>query len=198
MKITAIKQQERLKERYSIFVDEKYSFSLNADTLLEQRLHVGQELDEPSITVLKKLSADDKAYGLTLAYIARRQRSEWELRDYLKRKGYEPELAQQIVERIRRIGFINDKAFAEAWVRNRRQLKSASTRRISQELKQKRVSETIITEVLQSDEVDDRAALQEMIAKKRRQTKYQDTLKLMQYLARRGFSYDDIKQALAE
>jgi SOS response regulatory protein OraA/RecX len=35
-----------------------------------------------------------------------------------------------------------------------------------------------------------------VIERKRRQTKYQDDTKLMQYLARQGFGYDDIKSAL--
>jgi SOS response regulatory protein OraA/RecX len=39
-------------------------------------------------------------------------------------------------------------------------------------------------------------ALQELITKKRRQLRYQDSQKLMQYLARQGFGYEDIKSAL--
>ena len=38
--------------------------------------------------------------------------------------------------------------------------------------------------------------LKELIERKRKQTKYKDDLKLMQYLTRQGFSYDHIKTAL--
>jgi regulatory protein len=198
MTITAIKQQERLKGRYSIYVDEKYAFSLSADALLNAKLHNGQELDEQQLKTYKKLSQDDKAYGLALAYVARRMRSEWELRDYFRRKGYELDLADQLIARLAALGFINDEAFAEAWVRNRRLLKPVSRRRLIQELKQKRIADDIAEQVLQGDETDDRQVLRELIVRKRRQTKYQDKLKLMQYLARQGFSYDDIKSVLAD
>jgi regulatory protein len=197
MTITAIKQQERLKSRYSIYIDGKYAFSLSADVLLEQKLHTGQALDEQQLKAYKKLSADDKAYGLALAYVARRMRSRHELTDYFRRKGYEQELGVQILHKLTALGLVDDQAFAEAWVRNRRLLKSVSKRRLTQELRQKHVAEDIIEKVLTKDEVDERTVLRELIAKKRRQTKYQDNLKLMQYLARQGFGYDDIKHALA-
>jgi len=198
MNITAIKQQERLKGRYSIYVDEKYAFSLSADALLEQGLHNGQELDEQQLKAYKKLSADDKAYGLAIAYVARRMRSRWELSDYFRRKGYDDDLSKQLLERLDRLGLVDDEKFAEAWVNTRRLLKSVSKRRLSQELKQKRIADDIIEQVLSEDETDERAVLRELIARKRKQSKYQDNLKLMQYLARQGFSYDDIKLVLNE
>lgn len=197
MNITAIKQQERLKSRYSIYVDDKYAFSLSADALLGQQLHNGQEIDEQQLKAYKKLSADDKAYGLALAYVARRMRSRWEITDYFRRKGYEAALGEQILTKLERLGLVDDQKFAEAWVRNRRLLKPVSKRRLVQELKQKRLAEDIIDQALQEDETDERTVLRELIARKRRQTKYQDNLKLMQYLARQGFGYDDIKSALA-
>ncbi len=198
MTITAIKQQERLKGRYSIFVDEKYAFSLSADALLDERLHSGQELDEAQLKVYKKLSQDDKAYGLALAYAVRRMRSEWEFRDYFRRKGYEPELGEQILVKLAGYGFVDDYKFAEAWVRNRRMLKPVSKRRLVQELKQKRVADEVIDRVLIEDEAEEKDVLRELVQKKRKQVKYTDNLKLMQYLARQGFGYDDIKKALEE
>lgn len=198
MTITAIRQQERLKGRYSVFVDEKYAFSFSADALLDQQLHVGQELDEAQLKAYKKLSADDKAYGLALAYVARRMRSTHELTDYFRRKGYEEPLGTQILHKLEKLGLVDDQKFAEAWVRNRRLLKPVSKRRLTQELRQKRVADETISQVLAEDETDERSVLNELIARKRRQTKYQNDLKLMQYLARQGFSYDDIKSALTQ
>jgi regulatory protein len=198
MKITAIKQQERQKGRYNVYVDEKYAFSLSADALLAEKIVPGQSLDEAQLKTYKKLSADDKAYGLALAYVARRVRSEWELRDYFRRKGYDPELSEQILAKLAKLGQVDDAKFAEAWVRNRRLLKPVSKRRLMQELRQKRVADDIIEQVLAQDETDENQVLKELIKRKRKQAKYQDNLKLMQYLARQGFGYDDIKHALAE
>lgn len=198
MTITAVKQQERLKGRYSVYVDEKYAFSLSADALLAEGLHAGIELDAVQLGIYKKLSADDKAYGLALAYVARRMRSRWEIADYFRRKAYDTALADQLLLRLERLGLINDETFAEAWVRNRRLLKSVSQRRLLQELRQKHVSDAIIQTVLAADETDERSVLRQLAARKRTQSRYRDPIKLMRYLVGQGFSYDDVKTALGQ
>lgn len=196
MKITSIKQQERLKGRYSIYVDDKYSFSLSADALLAEKLANGQEIDAQQLKAYKKLSADDKAYNLTLAYVARRLRSHWELTDYFRRKGYDEALSAEILNKLESLGLIDDLRFARAWVNDRRLLKAVSKRRLIQELRQKRIADDVIQRVIGEDETDERETLRELIERKRKQTKYHDNLKLMQYLARQGFNYDDIKSML--
>lgn len=196
MKITAIQQQVKRPERYSIFVDGKYSFSFGESALLEQGLRIGQELSEQEVHELKKRSSDDKIYNAAIRYIAMRQRSEWEITSYLERKGAEPALQTQILNKLSDYGYVDDEKFAAAWVENRRLLRPISKRKLQQELKVKRVSNEVIEKVLQGDETDELAVLKALIIKK--QPRYPDRLNLMQYLARQGFQYDDIKTAISE
>jgi regulatory protein len=198
MKITAITQQEKLKNRYSIFVDEKYAFSLSDVALLDAKLFAGQELTEVELKGYKELSADDKMYGLVLRYVAIRQRSEWEIETYLQRKQCPVPLQEKILKKLHANRLIDDSVFAEAWVSNRRLLKPVSKRRLQLELTQKHVSHEIIEQVLAEDETNEGDVLKELITRKRKQTKYQDNEKLMAYLARQGFGYGDIKSALNE
>lgn len=196
MKITAIKQQIKRADRYSVFVDEKYSFSLSESALIAYRLASGQELTGAELAELKKAAGLDKAYGLALRYVAIRLRSEGELADYFRRKQIDPEAAKQIVERLRSSGLVDDAVFARAWVANRRLLKSVSRRRLQLELRQKHVAADIIDSALREDEGSDRQALRELVDKKRH--RYPEPQKFMQYLARQGFGYDDIKSVLSE
>lgn len=194
MKITAIKQQVKRPDRYSIYIDEKFAFGLSEQGLLESRLATGQDLDAAQVKALTATAAVDKAYGNALRYVVMRPRSIWEMQTYLRRKQIDEPVAEQIVERLTNLNLLSDEAFADAWVANRRLLKSTSKRRLRQELQQKRVAERIIDRVLQEDETDERSVLAQLIEKKRR--RYADDTKLMQYLARQGFGYDDIKAAL--
>lgn len=196
MNITAIKAQVKREGRYSIFVDGKYAFSLSAEALLDAHLVTGQELSQVKLTEYKRLSQEDKAYNLALAYVARRMRSEGELHDYFRRKQYAPELAEQILGKLRRLKFVDDAEFARRWVENRRLLKATSTKKLRLELRQKKVSSDIIQTVLAEDETDERQLLRELVEKKRKISRYQDDQKLMMYLARQGFTYDDIKAAI--
>ena len=79
-----------------------------------------------------------------------------------------------------------------------RLLKPTSRRKLVNELRKKHIANEIIDQAIGSEDEDERSALREVIERKRRQSKYQDNEKLMQYLARQGFSYGDIKEALEE
>jgi regulatory protein len=195
-KITDIRQQQKRRDRYSVYVDGKYVCSFSEGELLRLGLHRGQRLNEEELARLKDESHQDKAYMKALDQLSRRPRSEWELRDYLKRKGYADESAGRVIERLSKLGYVDDGDFARRWVENRRLLKPVSKRRLRQELKQKRVGESIIESVLEEDAADERQVLKDLIERKRRQAKYQDDLKLKQYLSRQGFSYDDIRSVL--
>ena len=77
---------------------------------------------------------------------------------------------------------------------NRSQAKGISRRKLEAELRAKGVEEYVIKRFVQESPRNDADELQKIIAKKRK--RYPDEQKLMQYLARQGFSYDDIMAAL--
>jgi regulatory protein len=196
MRITAIKQQVKDHSRYSIFIDDVFSFGISETALIESGITKGQEISEDQIAEFKDSAAVDDAYNKTLGLIARRLRSEWEIRDYLKRKHYDIENINLIIARLYKRNWLNDEAFARMWVENRRLLRSASARRISQELKAKHVSDTIIQKVLEEDSTEDNTILTTLVERKRKQTRYQDDQKLLAYLIRQGYNYQDVKQAI--
>lgn len=198
MKITAIKQQVKRQDRYSIYVDEKYLFSFSQLELQNSGLRVGREVTEQDLTELQSTAVIDKAYDRALNLISHRSRSEGEIRDYLRRKDLMDNDITTVVNRLTDRGYLDDADFAKRWVATRRLLKSTSKRRLAQELRQKHVADDIIQLVLEEDETDEHQVLRELVERKRKQTKYQDNLKLMQYLSRQGFNYEDIKTALMD
>jgi len=196
MKITAIKNQAKDKSRYSIFVDNKYAFSLSERALIDSKLAQGDELDKSEVDRLKKLSGDDKLYTRALKLVASRPKTDGETRDYLRRKDASPALIDSILNKLSDIDLINDKKYAKSFVNDRILLRPTSRRKIIAELKKKHIKQTTIDEAL-AGYTGDPSALEQVIRHKRRQEKYRDNLKLMQYLARQGFNYDDIKSALS-
>lgn len=196
MKITSIKQQAKRVDRYSIFIDEDYAFSLSEGSLLDSRLAKGDELTRQQVEDFKQLSADDKLYNLVIRYIAIRPRSQWEIETYLDRKDSPAPKIEQITNKLSRLGLIDDTKFAQAFVNDRRLLRPTSRRKMIIELKKKHVANDTIMAVVGNESADERHALVDIVQRKRKQTRYQDDLKLIQYLARQGFSYGDIKAAL--
>jgi len=194
MVVTDIKQQVKVAGRYSISVDGKFAFGLSESALLESGLHVGLNLTDDQFREFKKAAGLDKIYGASLRYVAMRPRSRWEITNYLQRKGAAPEQSDQVIQRLEKIGMVDDHKFAQSWVESRRLIKPTSVRKLRLELRQKQVASDIIDSVLSEDPTNDQETLKQLIAKKRKS--YPDDTKLMQYLARQGFGYDDIKNAL--
>jgi regulatory protein len=196
MKITAIKPQIKKTERLSIFVDGVYSFSLSQDELLRQKLTPNQELSKQELSRLKQLSSDDKIYINVLRFVSMRPRSEGEVKSYLVRKKLNASRAQQILNKLTNLNLVNDKSFAGSWVDSRQLIKPRSSRQLQQELRRKNIPKEIIETTLADKQIDEIANITKIINNKRRQPRYRDDQKIIQYLARQGFNYGDIKAAL--
>ncbi len=209
MKITALKVQVRDKNRVSVFVDGSYSFSLDITQVAELGIKSGKEYDEAELAALKDESQFGKLYTRSLEYVLTRPRSQREMRDYLYRKtrstrtkegavkeGVSVELTERVFARLAEKGYLNDEKFAQFWVENRNLRKGTSMRKLQAELRAKGVDTAIIERTLADVERTDSQEIEKIIAKKA--GRYDDQQKLIAYLARQGFSYDDIKQALQD
>src|SRR3990167_2417724 len=98
MKISSIKQQVKNPERVSIFVDDKYSFSLSLDELVGQKLKKDKELGAADVKRLKKLSDDGILRARSLEWLLNRPHSICEFEDYLYRKKADPELSEALIQ----------------------------------------------------------------------------------------------------
>ena len=199
MKVTSITQQAKSPDRVSVFVDGKYSFSLSLDQLLEHKLKKDQELDEAQLKQLKQASQDGKLLARTLEWLLMRPHSEKELRDYLYKKKVDKTQIQGIVDHMRSRRYVDDHAFA-TWFADNRRRKNKSTKAITAELRSKGISpltiQSIVTDAMSSTSEDQ--ALKEMINKLSKRPRYaSDQQKFMRYLISKGFSYEQVKQALA-
>lgn len=208
MKITSLKIQVRDKSRVNVSVDGKYRFSLDINQVAELGVKTGAEYTEEQLVELENESQFGKLYTRSLEYAFIRPRSHRELRDYLYRKtrdtrtqtgqvkkGVSVELTQRVFDKLVEKGYLDEEKFARFWVENRNLRKGSSKRKLQMELMAKGVERTIIDQVLGTTERSDQDEIQKIIAKKAR--RYDDQQKLMAYLVRQGFSFDDVKQALA-
>ncbi len=193
-------------------VDGVYRFSLDVFQVADLGIRIGKEYTEQELVELETESQFGKLYGRALEYTMIRPHSAREVRDYLWRKtrttkyksrqgeikereGVSQAVADRVFDRLTEKGYIDDEKFARFWVENRNQRKGSSARKLRSELQAKGVENGVIDAALGETSRSDEDELAKMIAKKR--SRYPDEQKLMQYLARQGFSYDDIKTALS-
>lgn len=212
MKITAITLQQKNKNRVNIFVDGSYKFSLDVFQVAQLGIYKDKEYSSSEINAFETESEFGKVYARALEYCLLRPHSSREVKDYLFRKtrdakkrnrktgeistqeGISESLASRVYDRLEQKKYIDDEKFARFWVENRNTTKGMSHRKLQFELQSKGVSQQIINECLTETDRSDQVEIKKIIAKKAK--KYSDTQKLMQYLARQGFTYDDIKNAI--
>jgi regulatory protein len=197
MKITDIKQQVKRKDRYSIYIDDKYIFSLSEAEFVSSGFRKGDSLSTKELENYKAKSEEGKAYDRMLRFISVRMRSRWEVEQYLKRKGYVDSLAKSLLVKAEKLGLINDEGFAKQWVEWRTNSGGRSKKKLSAELYQKKIDPEIINQVLSEiDEQTEIDQIKNVIARKSRLSQYQDKQKLVAFLARQGYSYYLIKRAV--
>jgi regulatory protein len=207
MKITGVSAQQKDKNRINVMVDGVYRFSLDIFQYAELGIKIGKDYTEEELIALETESQFGKVYARALEYCLMRPHSGKEVQDYLYqktrdtraktggvKKGVSSVITARVFDRLVEKGYINDEKFARYWIENRNLTKGASKRKLQAELRAKGVESAIIERFLSESDRDDASELQKIIAKKR--ARYPDEQKFMQYLARQGFSYDDIKQAL--
>ncbi len=187
--ITDLKQGVKNPNRVNVFIDGKFSFSLDIAQVVDLGVKVGTKLSTEKLAELKKASEFGKLYQRALEWALVRPRSEKEVRDYLYKKVFERKLDKDyidlIVTRLKEKKYLDDLVFAKYYVENRFVKKGISRRRLSLELMKKGVAKEIIAEVL--DGRNDEEEILKMIAKKR--GRYDDE-KLISYLCRQGFSFE--------
>lgn len=201
-RITELKPQKNRTDRYNLYLDEVYKFPVSANTVLTAGLHVGMEIDEDELEQIRQTAEVGNAHDKALSYLDLRRRSVKELRDYLRRKEYESETIDKVIDRLINANLLNDEEFARAWVRDRLLLKPKSKRALSVELAQKGINRTIVDSVLgEMEEGSEQQALKEAINRKLRQSKYtnrENDDKLIAALMRDGYQYADIRSCLLQ
>lgn len=197
-KITALSVQKRNRERVNVYIDDEFAFGLAY--VAAARLRVGQELSPDEINALQSQDTIEKAKDNAYRLISLRPRSIAEIQRSLKKKGYDPEVIEQVINRLVELDFLNDETFAQYWVEQRDTFKPRSHMALRQELQQKGISRSIIDEAITAS--DETTAARTAAEKKARQlARYQEDefkKKLGQFLQRRGFRYALIKEIIDE
>lgn len=201
MKITKIERQRR-KNRVNIYVDDDFALGIDEEVMIKYNLKVGMEVDNSFIEDILLAEEENNALNDALNFLSYRQRSEKEVYDSLKRKGYAEENIEKVILSCKDKSYINDKNFAEAFMRDKVNLNKFGPERIKHELRLKGVSRNIINEVIDFDRSDQYELAKEIADKKiysyRNDDKKAIYRKMSGFLQRRGFSYDIISKVVKE
>ncbi|BBX03103.1 recombination regulator RecX [Mycolicibacterium moriokaense] len=151
---------------------------------------------------------EEQAKSLCLRLLTARARTRAELEAQLAKRGYPDDVSAKVLDRLAHVGLVNDKDFAEQWVRSRRVNAGKGKRALAVELRNKGVNDDVIDATLADiDAGAERQRAEQLARDKLRREKLADdddtkvARRLVGMLARRGYSqtmaFDVVKTALA-
>jgi regulatory protein len=150
---------------------------------------------------------DEQAHEVCLRLLTVRARSRAELHAQLTKRGYPDDISSRVLDRLAQVGLLDDVAFAEQWVRERRTNAGKGKRALAAELRTKGVDPEVIAETLDSVDAGEwRVRAEELVATKLRRESLDDetkvTRRLVAMLARRGYNegmaFDVVSTQLAQ
>jgi len=202
MQITLIEPQKKRKDRYNIYIDGEFRFGLDEGVVARFGLYEKKEISEKEIEQIEKEEVVAKAFNAAANFLRARERSEKEIRNKLRTKEYSENIIEKVLEKLKELNLVDDKRFAEMFVRDRMKLKPKGKKSLEIELKQKGIDNKIILEVLDHliNSESEKELLERVLEKAKK--KYGDLSvlenkqKIVRYLISRGFSYDLINSNL--
>jgi regulatory protein len=198
--ITALGPTKRDPDRIAVDLDGSFAFALPAQLVVDERLDIGDTLDADRVSGLLASDQASRATEAALVFLAYRPRSEKEVRDRLRRAGYEQEAIEHTISRLHEWRYLDDADFARRWVENRTAHRPRGKRLLQQELRHKGIDSETVREVIDDADLDETGAA-EALARRRLPAYAGDDLiavrrRLGAYLARRGYGYDVVRVAL--
>ena len=188
------------KGRFSLFSGGEFLFSIDGETLLKNKIEISSSLSSEELVLLKSASDSRRAKDKALNFISLRDHGGEELYKKLV-KTFDEYTARYAVDEMKRLGLVNDEAFAQHRAKHLIEVQRVSMSAAKQKLRALGLDKEIIAQALeQCDDEGELANVKALIAKKyaRKLAAEQGYKKVAATLMRLGFSYGVVKQALAE
>ncbi|MBC8596109.1 regulatory protein RecX [Qingrenia yutianensis] len=195
MKITDITPQKNNKNRVSVFVDGKYSFSLDDTDMVRLKVKIGSEITENEIEIFNKECNLSKARMRLMQVINRKAASRKMLFDDLAKHGYDREIIDIALDEFERLGYIDDEVFALEYAKSAYSFKRHGKIRIVSDLTHKGVPREIAQNAVDDLDTDERSNIEEIIRERFMHidfSDYKEKQRVVRYFASRGFNFSDI------
>ena len=188
-------------KKFKVTLSDGRTVYVDSETAIKFHLDTSTEYDEEEFEEILSDSEYNNAKNRAFNILEYRAHTEKELFDKLCQKTDE-QTANAVVEKMRDIGLVDDRALLRDKLENLLKVKKYGTIRVINELTLKGFDRDEIRETIEEMEYDEYSTICEIIEKKYLEELTEGDIKTRQKvvaaLMRRGFSYDDVKSAINE
>ena len=193
--ITNLEVQKNNPERINLYLDDKFYCGISVELVIKNHLKVGLEITKDSLDELVLEDEKGKALSKAVKYISSNLKTTRQIRDYLKKKDYNPNTIEYVIDKLKEYSYLDDEAYCKAFISTYShkygKLKIIST------LKSRGVSDKTIDNVF-SEEINLKDSIESVANKylKNKERNSETYLKLSRFLYSRGYEFDDINRLI--
>ncbi|MGE5674638.1 MAG: regulatory protein RecX [Mycobacterium leprae] len=196
--LTAMEPQRKEPKRRSIYVDGRFVLGLHEESIILAGLKTGKPVDGARLVVAYRLDQEKRAWDEALFLLSITARARREVERKLTSR-YSPEVAESVLARLDRGGWLDDREFARSYVRSK---PAFGPQRLQQDLIRKGVDRQVAQAAIAElrDESDSFGAAREAAAARLSRMGEVDRTtaerRLASFLARRGYGFETISAVL--
>ena len=196
MRVTKIEQQNKNENKYNIFIDDNYVFSLHINDINYFKIKENEIISEEKYNYISEnlmyLKAQDKA----IKYIAFKLRTKNEVYLKLEENLFKDDIIEKVIDFLEKNKYIDDENFCELYMKESVK-KFKGKFLIKVELRKKGISNLIIDNTFSNNPIDEVYYARNFVSRKFGNLDFDDFSKkkrIFSALQRRGYSYDIIKE----
>lgn len=196
--ITNLEIQKKDDRRVNLYLDDKFYAGISIELVMKHHLKKGVEIEKSDLDSLILEDEKGKALDKAVKYISSTLKTTKQIRDYLKKKEYNPQTIDYVIDKMQEYKYLDDEAYAKAFISTYSN-KYGKLKLVSA-LKSKGVCENVIDSVLSAEDLKMENSIETTANKYlRNKPRTNETyMKLSRFLYSRGYEFDDIKSLINE
>ena len=203
-KIVEINPQVRNPQRKTLIFDDGSVFGISEDVFISNKFVIGSEISDEFYDKITNDELRSKVYNSAVRLLGYRMRSCTELKDRLIEKKYPIELIEDNIDKLLKMGYLNDEEFAIAFAHDKVKSKNLGPIALRIEFLPHKIEsqllENTINDVYEKYPISD--LIKQLLDKKKivfgMKLDQKTKKRIQDLLKRKGFSWNDISAVFIE
>ena len=195
--ITDLILQKNNKNKVNVYVDGEYSFAISYESILKNRIKKGSVLSDNELVLLQIDNQKALALEKAISYVSKTIKTKKQVYDYLAKKGFADDCIYYCIDKLKEYKYIDDKEYAKRYIES---VKNQGKRLLEYKLRAKGIKqddfETAFNEVNPNQQSNAYEVCKKYL--KNKELTKENLSKAYRYLIGRGFSYEDVDNAIRQ
>lgn len=192
--ITLLEEQKKDKTRVNVYVDGRFYCGIKLEIAVKYHLKAGMQVDKNYLDEIQFETEKSQALDKAFNYLSATIKTEKQMRTYLEKKGYVPDVIDYCLEKLHYYGYVDDDEYCRQYINS---VSGKGARAIKSDLIKRGADIGAIERAL-SDFGEDSDEIYSVLQKYMRgkSADRQTMNKAYRYLLSKGFTYDGAKEAV--